>query len=372
MAVRAGPFPGSPGFDDFRASWGERRKNKRNFNNDATYSRQSSSKPEYKTLTSSLGETYKIPVHDFKELEEYLHQQQKGGNMQLQGGKSDKYKNGTTLFGKPAQYLKNVTTPEDYIDYGFSDKQKKNIADVNINGGHITYIAYNATHMLMKVRFEKVGNFSDTVVFFNLPANIAMTLMYLGRNGTMAPPGPKGEERHAVGVEFWNLVRVRGTVHGTRFQWIYDYGSGALAASGAGSFTQSDANRIANTVQEPKDKNFETPNIAQDSSKAADDYNRSDIYEMFSRKGRYHEWLKDYKRKLAMDNQTYMLNLLKKAEQVYPDTWKWESHDQYQRSLESEKVQEVREILKELAGLGMQLPEPSGGSSYGDRALGES
>ena len=110
--VTAGPFPGSAGFDDFRAKRSASKQNKNDYWRDSgRSSRDSSYGPEYKTLTSSMGETYKVPVHDFVDLQSYLHQVQNGGNMQIPNtGLSQKYQNGKSFLGKPKKYLKNVTT----------------------------------------------------------------------------------------------------------------------------------------------------------------------------------------------------------------------------------------------------------------------
>lgn len=196
----SGPAPYNSDFNE----WFEARrstKNKRQFNQDYKGMRVDYDK---RTLISSLGNTYSMPKQDhdafmqkFRENRSVL---------------SDEYIQGS-------QRLKNAQTPADYIDYAFDTKrQEKNLRTVECKGGHIKTITYAALYSLLKVSFTKRG---DEVVFFNLPNNVAMLLMKLGEDGTFAPPGKNGEERHAVGVEFWNLVRVRESVHETRYPFEY-------------------------------------------------------------------------------------------------------------------------------------------------------
>ena len=381
--VTAGPFPGNAGYDAFRVKRNESRENKNNYWRDSgRSSRDSSYGPEYKTLTSSLGETYKVPVRDFVDLQSYLHQVQNGGNMQVpNSGMSAKYKNGKNFFGKPKKYLKNVTTPEDYIDYGFSDAQRDEFEAVGIDEelrggkgdkGHIEYIAYNPGMKLMKVQFAKTGNYSNTVVFFNLPSNIAVTLMHLLKNDVLAPPGPKGEVRHAVGVEFWNLVRVRGTVHSTRFQWIYDYEGGSPASKRGFSYVS--VNNVAQTTQVPAKSNPNVPTIAKNSTEAVEKYSAEDVAEIFSNKGQYHDWFKDYKMGLSFKGENYMYKLASDLEnKVNSIRGTWDEHENYSRYISKsdsfeKELPGIKSKMRELALLGMEFPEPSN-SSYGDKAL---
>ena len=156
-------------------------------------------------LKSNLtGDIYLLPRQDYEELTKYF----KEHHSELSEG----YNNGKQLY-------RNIHTPADYIDYAFEKKsQQKQLFTQECSGGHIKALTYNALYMLLMVEFTNRG---DVCVFFNLPANVASTLMYLAKNDIMAPPDKHGRERHAVGVEFWNLVRVRGSIHNTRFPFQY-------------------------------------------------------------------------------------------------------------------------------------------------------
>ena len=158
-----------------------------------------------RSLRSNLtGDVYLLPRQDYEELVKHFGEHQ--------SELSEGYKDGKKLY-------KNIHTPADYIDYAFDTKlQKDNIYTQECQGGHIKALTYNSLYMLLMVEFTNRG---DVVVFFNLPANVANELMYLAKSNTMAPSPVDGTTRHAVGVQFWNLVRVRGTVHDTRFPFQY-------------------------------------------------------------------------------------------------------------------------------------------------------
>lgn len=156
------------------------------------------------------GNVYYLPKQDFEELVEYFTKHES----ELSQG----YREGKKI-------RRNVQSPADYIDYAFETKtQQKNIVTQECQGGHIKKLSYNAMYQVLMVEFTNNGS---VCVFFNLPANVAETLLYHARNNIMAV-GKMGDERHGVGVQFWNLVRVRGTVHNTwyPFQYTKDFSSG--------------------------------------------------------------------------------------------------------------------------------------------------
>lgn len=185
-----------------------------NVKNAKEYKRLSSSAPSRDLRGSLTGDVYKMPEQDYNQLVDWL----KEHHSEL----SPVY----TSDGK--QLKRNIQTPADFIDFAFKENQQKNIETVECKGGHILALSYNWNYKLLMVRFKNEGREGNVVVFFNLPANTAATLMMHGRYNSMAPPTKAGKERHMVGVEFWNLVRIRGTLHGTRypFQYTEDFRSG--------------------------------------------------------------------------------------------------------------------------------------------------
>lgn len=219
MSARAGLAPWNP---EYRASPGNKRKLNDELNTlKADY--------EKRKLKSSLtGDEYTLPKQDYEELVQYY----KEHSSEL----SQQY----TTDGR--QLKRNVQTPADFIDFMFEKKtQQKHLVSVTCQGGHILKLTYNAMYKSLMVEFTKRG---DIVVFFNLPANVAALLLHHAENNDMAPPDKHGRERHAVGVEFWNLVRVRGHIHETRypFQYVVDKRTGGAfgrkegtGATGAGT-----------------------------------------------------------------------------------------------------------------------------------------
>lgn len=183
----------------------------------------------FRELKNSLtGDVYKMPEQDYNELVKHFNEH----HSEL----SQTYADGDKKFS-------NIQTPADYIDYAFDvSVNKKEIVTQECQGGHIKKLTYNALYMLLMVEFSNRG---DICVFFNLPANVASRLMYYARSNTMAPPDKHGRERHAVGVEFWNLVRVRGTVHDTwyPFQYTNDMRTGNPFGRVPGSGVHGEGNK---------------------------------------------------------------------------------------------------------------------------------
>ena len=194
-------------------------------------------------LNSNLtGDVYLLPRHDYNELVKYFGEHQ--------SELSEGYKDGKQLYRK-------IQTPADYIDYAFEKQsQQKQLVTQECQGGHIKKLTYNPLYMLLMVEFTNRG---DICVFFNLPANVASTLMYLAENNTMAPPAKNGRERHAVGVEFWNLVRVRGTIHDTRypFQYTADMRTGRAFGRQEGVGPDGKPSKWVTIQDAPKRKRFD-------------------------------------------------------------------------------------------------------------------
>jgi len=172
----------------------------------------------YREIRSSLtGDVYKMPKHDYQQLVDHFNEHV--------SKISQAYADGN-------QVARNIRTPADLIDFAFEkDTQKKNLETQECAEGHIKRVSYNPLYMLLKVSFRKRG---DEVVFFDLPPNVAATLLIHARDGNMGTSPSDGRTRHMVGIEFWNLVRVRGTQHDTRypFQYTIDNRTGSWGGTG--------------------------------------------------------------------------------------------------------------------------------------------
>ena len=205
-AAEARPFPWSADYKN--GKWISNTKHGRKTyarGNRGEYEGMSAAYPTRKVRSTLTGDVYLLPERDYKELIETFRAE------------------ATDISNEYADHgnkrLANVQTPADYIDYAFhTPKQKESLDVAECQEGHIKKLTYNAKHKLLMVEFSNNGSIC---VFFNLPAELAARLMYLARNNVPAlHPSTKGD-RHEVGVQFWNLVRVRGTQHDTRYPFTY-------------------------------------------------------------------------------------------------------------------------------------------------------
>lgn len=230
-----GPSPFSQDFPE----WYER---KRHSSNKKEMKGLQAGYPTRKLRSNLTGDVYMLPRQDYEELVKYFGEHQ--------SELSEGYNNGKQLYRK-------IHTPADFIDYAFEKKsQQKNIVTQECKSGHIKALSYNALYMLLMVEFTNRG---DVVVFFNLPANVASTLMYLAENDTMAVSPVDGTQRHAVGVQFWNLVRVRGTIHETRFPFQYtkDFRTGEAFGRREGAGVHGEGNKYDYFEAEPQRRRFD-------------------------------------------------------------------------------------------------------------------
>lgn len=79
--------------------------------------------------------------------------------------------------------------------------------------GHITHLAYAEHELILKVAFED----GSVCIFDKVPPAIAGTLLHFARSGTKRRDG-----RHYLGIEFWNLIRIRGQLHGAKYPFEYE------------------------------------------------------------------------------------------------------------------------------------------------------
>lgn len=85
--------------------------------------------------------------------------------------------------------------------------------------GHISYVEYSEKYQVLRVTFAN----DDVCVFFRVPTAVAGQLLHWARKQTIAYTDHKtGIKRHKLGVEFWNLVRIRGSVTGARYPFEYE------------------------------------------------------------------------------------------------------------------------------------------------------
>lgn len=169
--------------------------------------------PKMRDVTSTQGNVYQMPEDDYQEFMTFFRSIE-------DENVSDSYK----ASGK----LRDTKTPADYVDYAFGKNTR--VAPVVQEGcGHIKLLEYSSRYQILRVTFTNNGS---VCAFFRVPANLAATLMTLAQTKSTRSDG-----RHLLGVYFWDLVRIRGTVHGTRYKFIYtkDNNTGGLPGRPYGS-----------------------------------------------------------------------------------------------------------------------------------------
>jgi hypothetical protein len=200
MAAEAGPSPWNSAYEDFRNRFRKVTKQTEHkqglewsLSSGWRYKREDdwASKPK-KPKTKSIriprtGKTVEVPDADY---EDFI------------GQRTDKPSDPDSIVA-------------DYID---NAKWTQSIGGV----GHIAKIDYAPMRQLMSVQFldEQTDVPTDEVVFFAVPEPVYAELYYLAESGT-GLIDKKGVFRHNLGIRFWDIVRIRGTKHGTRYHGEY-------------------------------------------------------------------------------------------------------------------------------------------------------
>jgi hypothetical protein len=148
-------------------------------------------KSKYKTIRLYNGKSAYVPDGDF---EDYFRYRAPGPDEgQIKSNEAlEKYVN-------EAKWSQNVKPPD----------------------GHIVSISYAPTRQLLQVEFLD----GAVVVFFRVPKEVYSELKYLAGDGTAGGmPGSDdkyGVFRHDLGRRFWDIVRIRGTLQGSRYPYEY-------------------------------------------------------------------------------------------------------------------------------------------------------
>lgn len=170
-------------------------------------------KPAMRTLTSSRGEKYQVPEDHYQDYMTFFRSAQ-------DSQKSEGY-------SRTGKY-RDVVSAADYIDYAFG-KNTRVKPIVQEGCGHIALLEYSPWYQILRVTFTNNGS---VVAFFRVPKLVAGTLMSLAQSKATRHDG-----RHVLGIYFWDLVRIRGTVHGSRykFEYVLDNSTGNLPGRPYGS-----------------------------------------------------------------------------------------------------------------------------------------
>ena len=103
-----------------------------------------------------------------------------------------------------------------FIDKVFDGKHKTYKVTME-ESSHIRVLEYSAYYQLLKVTFWN----RTVVVYFRVPSTVSGELYHLGTSNAMTYNTFDGTRRHAIGVRFWDLVRIRGSLTGSRYRYKY-------------------------------------------------------------------------------------------------------------------------------------------------------
>lgn len=211
-------------------------------------------------LTSSAGNHYQLPEDDY---EEYMTFYRSAVPSEL----SETY--------KQSGRARDVQTPADYIDRAFGKNTKGRILETD-GKGHILHMSYARTYQILKVTFWN----NNVVAYFRVPIGLAAHLFALALSDVTRPDS-RGVQRHILGIRFWDLIRIRGTVHGSRYKFEYisesitDRLPGRQFASGSTGLVYSEAqkdkiNKLS-VIKELLEKGISPEQIAEIYDNASDD-----------------------------------------------------------------------------------------------------
>lgn len=131
------------------------------------------------------------------------------------------------------QYLgqKRDQSIEQYIADVFGSSADVRVVEPRATGGdtgHIIKLEYAVLYKVLRVTFRKPSKGGQVVAYLNVPAPVAGELLYLAESNQTQVSANNGTLRHVLGMRFWDLIRIRGTIHGTRypFNYVTDMGNG--------------------------------------------------------------------------------------------------------------------------------------------------
>lgn len=131
------------------------------------------------------------------------------------------------------QYLgqKQDRSIEQYITDVFGSSTDIKVVEPRATGGdtgHIIKLEYAPLYKILRVTFRKPSKEGQVVAYMNVPAPVAGELLYLAESNQTQVSASSGTLRHVLGMRFWDLVRIRGTIHGTHypFNYVTDMGNG--------------------------------------------------------------------------------------------------------------------------------------------------
>ena len=114
-----------------------------------------------------------------------------------------------------------------YVEYSFAENTRHVYKTEGC--GHILYLEYNSDTQIARITFWD----NSVVIYFRVPRQVFGELYTLAVSKTKATHTFNGSERHELGVRFWDLIRIRGSKHGSRYRFVYTSESGYEAQHSA-------------------------------------------------------------------------------------------------------------------------------------------
>lgn len=120
---------------------------------------------------------------------------------------------------------------EKYVADAFGSSADVKVVEPRATGGdtgHIIKLEYAVMYKILRVTFKKPSQGGQVVAYMNVPNPVAGELLYLAESNQTQISATSGTLRHVLGMRFWDLIRIRGTIHGSRypFEYVTDMGNG--------------------------------------------------------------------------------------------------------------------------------------------------
>lgn len=197
-------------------------------------------RPGMKELTDSLGNRYYTPdVIDWDDWVDMF-------GIHPEGKLTEQYK---AAPDKRREKQKSIGSLADWCNWSF-DRKDSSYDSFSCPEGHIERIDYNNSSKIMRVEFRGSGKHPvrATVCYFYVPEEVYDTLKELSK-GMPTRIGYGNVHRHLVGIYFWDLIRVRGTIHGNRYECCYSAsGEGGGLRKVQGGDTETAARMLEETA----------------------------------------------------------------------------------------------------------------------------
>lgn len=136
---------------------------------------------------------------------------------------------------------------------------------VEQNGtGHILKLAYSLANQTLLVTFNNEKHGSDIVAYFRVPVEVWSELQVLAQDTGAGQLDDRGNFRHILGIRFWDLVRIRGSVSGSKFAFTYlndksgseSYSQAISKAKDSGFTNAQELEKISGATQEEQMYNY--------------------------------------------------------------------------------------------------------------------